>query len=52
MEPNNLIAETISRLEKDNMFFQSEIEKNTLLIAQLSPMAEWSESTPDTPPAK
>lgn len=52
MEPNNLIAETISRLQKDNIFFEAEIEKNNLLIEQLSPMAEWSESKTDTPPTK
>jgi hypothetical protein len=43
MIPENAAAETIQALQKDSGFYQEQIDKNSALIAQLEPLAEWSE---------
>jgi hypothetical protein len=44
MLPANSIAETIARLNQDSAFYTEQIQKNTDLIAQLEPLAEWIEA--------
>ena len=44
MIPANTIAETIVRVRQDNAFYAEQIEKNTDLIEQLEPLAEWKEA--------
>jgi hypothetical protein len=43
MIPANAVAETILKLQKDNESISAQIQKNTELIEQLEPLAEWGE---------
>jgi hypothetical protein len=49
MLPANTIAETVLKLQQDNSSMTSQIEKNTELINQLSPLAEWTEEPEQNP---
>jgi hypothetical protein len=48
MIPSNSIAETITRMRQDNVFYAEQIQKNADLIEQLEPLAEWSEEPVQT----
>jgi hypothetical protein len=43
MKPANSVAETIAALRVDSEFYQAQIDKNSELIEQLEPLAEWTE---------
>jgi hypothetical protein len=43
MIPANTAAETVLRLQQDSSFYLEQVEKNTELIGQLTPLAEWTE---------
>jgi hypothetical protein len=43
MKPANTAAETVLRLQQDSSFYLEQVEKNTELIGQLTPLAEWTE---------
>lgn len=43
MKPGNSIAETIVNLRLDSDSYQDQIDKNSQLIEQLEPLAEWTE---------
>jgi hypothetical protein len=50
MIPANSIAETIVRLRSDKDFYLLQATKNTELIEQLEPLAEWAEITEESKP--
>jgi hypothetical protein len=54
MKPVNSIAEMIVKLQQESFFYAEQINKNTELIQQLEPLAEWVEvqqpEEPETAP--
>jgi hypothetical protein len=50
MIPANTIAETVQRLKGENVYFLSQIEKNSELIEKLEPLAEWTEAPSEIDP--
>ena len=49
MKPANTVAETVAQLREDNSAMAKQIEKNSDLIDQLSPLAEWEEEPEQNP---
>jgi hypothetical protein len=49
MKPANTIAETVAQLREDNLAMGKQIQKNSELIEQLDPLAEWVEEPEQNP---
>jgi hypothetical protein len=49
MKPANTVAETVAQLREDNLAMAKQIEKNSKLIEQLNPLAEWTEEPEQNP---
>jgi hypothetical protein len=43
MIPGNAVAETVVKLQKENESISAQIQKNTQIIEELTPLAEWEE---------
>jgi hypothetical protein len=49
MKPANTVAQTVAQLREDSLAMSKQIEKNSELIEQLSPLAEWEEEPEQNP---
>ena len=43
MIPANAVAETVVKLQKENESISAQIQKNTQMIEELTPLSEWAE---------
>jgi hypothetical protein len=43
MIPANAVAETVVKLQKENESISAQIQKNTQIIEELTPLAQWAE---------